>query len=186
MPNPTAKERAARFIGALRQLRDKQDRGALSALRRGSSSGTVMDAWPVIARLGGEIGQPGESVHVDIAALFATHSDESEARNFGETCRAISRDPKTGDLVESFERRFRRLLAADSSADLSGQLRTWVRLAATKGVGVNYESLFVHLHGWRWYADDIRVQWARSFWHSGGEAAAESTDANLAETTATS
>ena len=157
------KERAARFVGALRHLREKQDRGALSALRRGFSSATVMEAWPVVARLGGDIGQPGESVYVDIAALFATHPVESSVGNFGETCRAIASDTK-GD---SQERRFRRMLAADSTADLSGQLRTWVRLAASKSVGVNYESLFANLWNWRWYADDIRVQWARAFWRSG-------------------
>jgi len=170
MSHVTPRERAARFVGALRLLHTKQDRGALAALRRGLSPATVMAAWPVVARLGGDIGQPGESVHVDIAALFATHPLESTARNFGDTCRAIATDDK-GGLIDSHERRFRRLLAADSTADLSGQLRAWVRLAASKGVGVNYESLFADLWNWRWYADDIRVQWARAFWRSGEDAA---------------
>ncbi len=70
------------------------------------------------------------------------------------TCRAIAWDAKKSELIESHERRFRRLLAADSPADLCGQLRTWVRLAASKGHGVNYESLFADLWNWRWYADD--------------------------------
>ena len=163
------RERAARFVGALRHLRVKQDRGALAALRRGLSPATVMDAWPVVARLGGEIGYTGDSVFVDIAALFATHPEESSARNLGETCRAIAWDPAKGELIDSHERRFRRLLAADFPADLAGQLRTWVRLAASKGVGMNYESLFADVWNWRWYADDIRVQWARSFWRSGDD-----------------
>jgi len=166
MSTLTPRERAARFVGALRHLRVKQDRGALAALRRGLSPATVMDAWPVVARLGGEIGHPGDSVFVDIAALFATHPEESSARNLGETCRTIAWDPAKGELIDSNERRFRRLLAADSPADLAGQLRTWVRLASSKGVGMNYESLFADLWNWRWYADDIRVQWARSFWRS--------------------
>jgi len=171
MNNATPRERAARFVGALRHLRDRQDRGALAALRRGFSSATVMDAWPIVAKLGGEIGLPGESVFVDIAALFATHPDESTARNLGETCRVIAWDVKAGKHTESHERRFRRLIAADSAADLSGQLRTWVRLASSNGVNVNYESLFCDLWNWRWYADDIRVQWARSFWRTGEDSA---------------
>lgn len=160
------RERAARFVGALRPLAARHDRGAMAALRRGLSPATVMDAWPVVSRLGGDIGPPGESVFVDIAALFATHPAESQARNFGDTCRAIATDAK-GALIDTHERRFRRLLASDSPADLAGQLRTWVRLAAGRGVGVNYESLFADLWNWPWYADDIRVQWARSFWRSG-------------------
>lgn len=179
-------DRATRFVAALRRLRDRQDRGALAALRRGLSPATVMDAWPVVSRLGGEIGQPGESVDVDIAALFATHHVESETRDFGETCRAISWDPTKGELVESHERRFRRLLASDSPADLAHHLRTWVRLAAGKGVGVNYEALHRDRQWWHASADRIRVRWARSFWRSGGEAGAELTEQTTTATTTTS
>ena len=158
------KERAAQFVGALR--RACADRGKRAALRRGLSPATVMDAWPVIASLGGDIGQPGESVCVDIAALFASHPEESNDRNFGETCRRIAQgDGK--EIADSFERRFRRLLACDDVANVTGQLRSWVRLAASKGVGVNYESLFADLRNWPWYADEVRVKWARSFWQSG-------------------
>ena len=160
-----AKEDAARFVGALRRLRD--DRGKLAALRRGLTDNPRLhvDAWPVVASLGGEIG--ADSVFTAVAALYASHPQEdSRARNFGETCRRIAQgDGK--EIIESFERRFRRLLACGETTDVVGQLRSWVRLAAGKGTGVNYESLFADLRGWRWYADDIRVQWARSFWQSG-------------------
>ncbi len=158
------KERAAQFVGALR--RACEDRGKRAALRRGLSPATVMDAWPVIASLGGDIGQPGESVCVDIAALFASHPAESNARNFGETCRRIAQgDGK--EIADSFERRFRRLLACDDVANVTGQLRSWVRLAANKGVGVNYESLMNDLLWWNRSADRTRVEWAGSFWQSG-------------------
>jgi CRISPR type I-E-associated protein CasB/Cse2 len=162
-PKRTSKERAADFIGALRRARN--DRGKLAALRRGLTNNPRMhvDAWPVVAALGGDIGQP---LFVAIAALFASHPDESNARNLGETCRRISQgDGK--EIAESFERRFRRLLACGEVADVTEQLRSWVRLAASKGVGVNYESLFADLWNWPWYADEIRVKWARAFWQSG-------------------
>lgn len=161
-------DRSNRFVEALRRIQN--DRGKMASLRRGLSVATVMDAWPVVAALGGQIGQPGESVHVDIAALFASHPLESNARTFGETCRAIAQaDSSDTEMPESHVRRFRRLLACDRAEDLSGQLRIWVRLAAAKGVGVNYQNLFDDLTWWNSSAERIRVRWARSFWRSGLE-----------------
>ncbi|MCL4402421.1 MAG: type I-E CRISPR-associated protein Cse2/CasB [Acidobacteria bacterium] len=152
--------------------RASNDRGKLAALRRGSTDNPRLhvDAWPVIAGLGGDIGQPA---YVAIAALYAAHpQDEPDARSFGETCRRIAQgDGK--DIAESFGRRFRRLLACDGVDDVIGQLRSWMRLAASKRVGVNYESLFADLWNWPWYADDIRVKWAKSFWQSGESASPE-------------
>ncbi len=161
----TPKDRAAQFVGALRRARN--DRGKLAALRRGLTDNPRMhvDAWPVVASLGGDITQP---VFVTVAALFATHPEESNGRNFGDTCRSVAlQDSADGSIPDSYESRFRRLLACADVKDVSGQLRSWVRLAAGKGVGVNYESLFADLWNWPWYADDIRVKWASSFWHAG-------------------
>jgi CRISPR system Cascade subunit CasB len=182
MSSHAPSDRAARFVEALR--RAQNDRGKMASLRRGLSPATVMDAWPVVATLGGQIGRPGESVHVDIAAFFATHPQESNARNFGDTCRAIAlADASDNTLPESHERRFRRLLACDQAEDLSAQLRTWVRLAAGKAVGVNYPTLFDDLAWWNSSADRIRVRWARSFWRSGPEAEVASTPETTAITT---
>ncbi len=180
-------ERATRFVGALRLLQKKQDRGSLAALRRGFSPATVMDAWPVVHRLDGEIGLPGESVYVDIAALFAEHPVESTARNFGDTCRAVATDDK-GVLIDSHERRFRRLLASDSPTDLAGQLRAWIRLAGKPGkvVGVNYEALFLDMRFWSGSAQKTRVEWARSFWRSGEESSSATAPTDSTATTETS
>ena len=139
-----------------------------------------MDAWPVVASLGGDIGQP---VFTAVAAFFAIHPEESKARNIGETCRAIAlADSSDRTLPESYERRFRRLLACGDAADVIGQLRSWVRLAASKGVSVNYESMFADLWNWRWYADDIRVQWAKAFWRSGESSVTTKSTTNLTTT----
>lgn len=170
----TPKDRAAAFVGALRRVRN--DRGKLAALRRGLTDNPRMhvDAWPVVAGLGGDIGQP---VFVTVAALFASHPEEANSRNFGEACRRIALgDGK--DIPDSFQSRFRRLIASGDVEDLTGQLRSWIRLAAGKGVGVNYESLFADLWNWPWYADEIRVKWAKSFWHSGENSFAETQTAN--------
>ena len=157
------KERAARFLGRLRAIRT--DRGKMAALRRGLSPATVMAAWPIVADLGGEIGPAGESPWVEVAALFATHPEESNARNFGESC--LSLVPAETKDRKPWDRRFRRLLACGDVSDLLTQLRSWVRLASSKGVSINYEYLLADLLNWPNYSDDIRVNWARSFWQSG-------------------
>ncbi len=160
------KDRAAAFVGSLRRARN--DRGKLAALRRGLTDNPQLqvDAWPVVAGLGGDIGNP---VFITVAALFASHPEESNARSFGETCRRIALGDSR-EIPDSFQSRFRRLLASGEVEDVTGQLRSWVRLAASKGVGINYESLFADLWNWPWYADEIRVKWAKSFWQSGDAA----------------
>lgn len=170
----TPKERAAAFVAALRRARD--DRGKMAALRRGLTDNPRMhvDAWPVVAGLGGDIGKPA---HVAIAALFATHPVESAGGNFGEACHAIATSGGP-DVPDSFERRFRRLLACGGVEEVVAQLRSWIQLAAAKGVGVNYEGLFADLANWPHHADDIRVKWARGFWKSGRAARDESETQN--------
>lgn len=170
----TPKDRAAAFVGALRRTRN--DRGKLAALRRGLTDNPRMhmDAWPVVASLGGDIGQP---VFVTVAALFASHPEESNARNLGETCRRIAQgDGK--EIAASFETRFRRLLASNNVEDVTGQLRSWIRLATSKSVGINYESLFADLWNWPFYADDIRVKWAKSFWQTNDTVSTKTQTAN--------
>lgn len=150
-----------------------------AALRRGLSPATVMNAWPVIASLGGDIGQPGESIFVHIAALFASHPEVSKDRDFGETSRRIAlKDSSDDKIPASFETRFRRLLSSDDVGNVTGQLRFWVRLVASKSVGVNYESLMNDLLWWNRSADRTRVEWARSFWQS-GDLTPETTTATL-------
>ncbi len=167
MSNPTFNERAPVFIEKLRKLQN--DRGKMASLRRGLTPATVMEAWPIVASIGGEIGLPGESAHLDVAALFASHPVERASGDFGEACRAVAlAGSSEREIPESHERRFRRLLACSDAAELSAQLRTWIRLAASKGIGINYQSLFSDLHWWNQSADQIKVRWARSFWYTGG------------------
>ncbi len=160
MSSPTTQDRAERFMTALRRVKD--DRGKMAALRRALSPRNQMDAWPVIADLGGDIQRP---VYSTVAALYATHPEENDAANFGASCRQIAmKDSSDGRLPESYERRFRRLISCDSAEQLGEHLRAWIRLASSKGAGVNYQRLFSDLWNWDWYADDIRVRWAAEFW----------------------
>jgi CRISPR type I-E-associated protein CasB/Cse2 len=151
---------AGRFIAALRRIED--DRGKMAALRRGLSEGTQRTAWPVIASLGMDI---GNQAAITVAGLFATHPVISNARSLGQTCRFIATESgHSSDIPDSFDKRFRRLIACDTVEEVTGQLSAWIRLAKSKGVGVNYEKLFRDLDDWRKWRNDIILRWARDFW----------------------
>ena len=153
--------RAAGFLTGLRGL--QEDRGKMAALRRGLSDATQREAWPVLAALGQDFGQIAPRT---VAALFAVHPvEDPTAYSFGASCRRIATDNgREPAIPESFERRFRRLLACDSAEDVAGQLAAWVRLAANRNVGLNYAELFKALSGWHYAADRTKLRWARDFW----------------------
>lgn len=151
---------AERFIAALRRIED--DRGKMAALRRGLSDGTQRTAWPVIASLGMDI---GNQAAITVAGLFATHPVISNARSLGQTCRFIATESgHSSDIPDSFDKRFRRLIACDTVEEVTGQLSAWIRLAKSKGVGVNYTELYNDLYWWTKDADKKRIRWARDFW----------------------
>jgi CRISPR type I-E-associated protein CasB/Cse2 len=162
--------RAERFLGRLRKITN--DRGKMAALRRAASSSTERQAWPVIYSLGEDISSHAACT---IAALYAEHPEEdSKAFSFGSTCRRIATDNgKDFDIPESYDRRFRRLLACDSAEDAAGQLKAWIRFASAKGIGVNYERLFWDLLSWGNHADRIKLDWARGFWPARKETSEE-------------
>lgn len=163
--------RAERYLGRLRKITN--DRGKMAALRRAASSSTQREAWPVIHGLGEDIGCLAAC---SIGALYAAHPEEdTKAFSFGTTCRRIATDNgKEYDIPDSFDRRFRRLLACDSPEDVAGQLKAWIRFASAKGVGVNYVRLFWDLLAWNNHADRIKLDWARGFWPMRKESGAES------------
>ena len=153
--------RAANFVERLRGI--ENDRGKMAALRRGLSEATRHEAWPVIASLGQDFAWVAPRT---VAALFAVHPRvDLQASSFGATCRRIATDNgREFEIPESFERRFRRLLACDSAEDVAGQLTAWVRFADKLDIGLNYERLFQDLDGWRFSVDRIKLRWARDFW----------------------
>ncbi|MCX6879958.1 MAG: type I-E CRISPR-associated protein Cse2/CasB [Verrucomicrobia bacterium] len=162
--------RAARFIERLRKITN--DRGKMAALRRAASPSTERQAWPVIYSLGEDISCLAACT---IGGLYAQHPEEDgKAFSFGTTCRRIATDNgKDFEIPDSFDRRFRRLLACDSADDVAGQLKAWIRFASAKGVGVNYEKLFWDILAWHNHADRIKLDWARGFWPVRREASEE-------------
>jgi CRISPR system Cascade subunit CasB len=145
---PDPQETAERLLPYLRQL--KSDRGAMANLRSALSHSKVPRAWPLLARVGG-IGNPRVET---VAGLFAYHPDEIHTGNLGTTCRWLR------ERHESFDARFRRLLACDRD-EICERVRPVVLAAKSKGVPVNYEALFLDLCYW---GDKVKARWAREYW----------------------
>lgn len=167
---PDTRTHAERFLAKLRKITN--DRGKMAALRRGASEATKRQAWPVIASLGEDVGNFTAGT---VAALFAEHpEEENQSWSFGATCRQIALHGGAGyEIPESFDKRFRRLLACDSVEDVAEQFKTWVRFAKAKGLRVNYERMYNDLAFWERPADDIKLRWARGFWPARKEASEE-------------
>ncbi|MES9903410.1 MAG: type I-E CRISPR-associated protein Cse2/CasB [Sedimenticola sp.] len=155
----------------IEQLRiHKDDRGMMANLRCALVKNKAHRAWPVLNRLGVPI---NNDVQVQIAALFATHSDDDpSAGNFGSTCRAIrvKRDQKTDDKLTPTERRFQHLISAERH-ELPGRVLRMVLMAKSQGIPVNFTTLATDLKYWN---DCTKIEWASSFWTQGATTSMES------------
>ncbi len=150
------------FIAFLQSLADKEDRGALAALRRGL--GQPPGAAPEMFRyvepfLPQKRSAAQETAYYLLAALFALHPKATQAGNLG----AHMAQARSEGGEDALERRFTALLAAHPD-DLPDALRQAVSFLKSKEVPVNWNRLFWDLQ--RWDEEDHRVQkeWAKAFW----------------------
>jgi CRISPR type I-E-associated protein CasB/Cse2 len=145
-----------------RLLRWKEDRGALANLRCGLRSQSTLRrrAWPLLAQLT-SLESPMLIIFQTAAGLWAADPDSHRAGsgNLGVTCRTLRGDH------ESFDLRFRRLLACDDREELCERLVPVALAAQTKGIVVDYDKLFSDL---KYFAgagrDRVRTHWAQSYW----------------------
>lgn len=160
------------LVDYLQQLAQRQDRGALAALRRGLGRppGTVAECHPHVAPFlpGQGWGWRHECCYI-VASLFAMHPDSAHQGNMGDTMRRVAKEADS----ESVGQRFMALLKSHRD-DLFEHLRHAVSLAAAKGVAVNWDRLLRDIR--HWDSEDGWVQrwWAQSFW--GGAADGDSSD----------
>jgi len=145
---PDPNETGARMLAYLRQL--KNDRGAMADLRCALNPTKLPRAWPLLARIGG-IGNPRIET---LAGLFAYHPNEIDTGNLGTTCLRLK------EQNQSFDARFRRLLACDRD-EICERLRPVILAAKAKGIPVNYEKLFADLCYW---GGTVKAHWAREYW----------------------
>lgn len=146
---------------------NKEDRGVMADLRRGLSETTQNRAWPHISQFCDLRNKRERAVVQLIAAGFAIHgSSSSENANFGSVMRRIAMGEGKGDEgLKTFESRFRRLLSASNAEELCDFLPGIIRTAETKGITVNFSRLYKDILYW---SNDIKVNWAASFWTKGG------------------
>jgi CRISPR system Cascade subunit CasB len=142
------KKVAVQILTYLRQL--KNDRGAMADLRCALNPARLPRAWPLLGRIGGI----GNNIIETVAGLFAYHPDECHSGNLGTTCLRLK------GINESFDARFRRLLACDRD-EICERLRPVILAAKAKGIPVNYEELYADLCYW---SDAVKARWAGKYW----------------------
>jgi CRISPR system Cascade subunit CasB len=159
-----------RFIAHLKSLAQREDRGALAALRRGlgESPGACAEMHPHVVPFLPPNGWTWyEECHYIIAALFGLHPQSAASGNMGDTLRAVATAAGSDD---STERRFIALLKCHRD-DLFGHIRHAVSLAKSKDVPVNWSQLLKDIQNWDSEWRSAQRNWARSFW--GASAVAE-------------
>ena len=150
-----------------RLARWKGDRGALASLRGGLRSQAALRrrAWPLLAQLT-SLESPLLVIYETAAGLWAADPDSHRAGagNFGVTCRRLRGDH------ESFDLRFRRLLACADREELCERLIPIAVAAQTKAVPLDFDALFQDL---KFFADAgrdrVRLRWAQAYWGAAAE-----------------
>lgn len=147
----------------------KNNRGKLSELRRGLSEINRHAAWPALSSVGGQV---GNIVDLTIAALFALHPEESNAKNLGSVWRELRLKmcgslPIYDDKQTSFEIRFARLLACRTQEELCKHLRPFIFRAKSENIGINYFSLYEDVCKWGW--PETKLKWAKEYWKKADE-----------------
>jgi len=150
------------FIDHLQKLAERQERGALAALRRGLGQppGTVADMFRYVEPfLPQKRSARQEAAYYVLASLFAFHPRSTATGNMG----THMTQARSEGGEEALERRFTALLAAHPD-DLPDYLRQAISFLASKDVAVNWNQLFWDLQNWD--DEDRRVQkrWASAFW----------------------
>ena len=162
------------FVRHLQDLANKQDRGALAALRRGLGKppGVVADMYRYVEPfMSQRRSTKQELAYYLIASLFAFHPNSTSTGNMG-THMAKARTESGSD---SLERRFMVLLAAHPN-DLPNYLRQSISFLRSKGIPVNWNQLFWDLQDWDDENRLVQKKWARAFWsRSQTEASPEET-----------
>ncbi len=157
------------FVKYLVSLVEREDRGALAALRRGVGKppGTTPDTFPIMVPRTADMDRFAADTYFLVGSLFALHPLNCKEGNMGTTFAAI-RKPQAEE-GDSLEKRFVALLNADAE-DLPNHLRHAVSLAASKDVAINWAQLIADLRHWNHLDRFIQRRWAEQFWGRGVEA----------------
>ncbi len=151
------------FVEHLRELRDRKDRAALAALRRGLGKppGTAVEMYRYVIPFAPERRQTSYFL---VAALFASYPNAPALDgNLGVSFRHLTNKDDSGGS----ERRFVALLRADSDA-LPTHLRHVIALfqSSSRQIPVSWEQLLHDLGSWDHPNRFVQRAWARAFWET--------------------
>jgi len=154
------------FIQHLFDLTDREDRGAISELRRSLVSGNdILATRHVLPWLGGDVGSRRESVALLVAGLYALHPDRTTGSNFGHSMRRVW---QAQDKRSSNEQRFVALLNAHPE-DLPYSLRQAVNLIRSHEIPLDWAQLYRDICNWSRADRFVQRKWARAFWGAPAE-----------------
>lgn len=180
------KTREHPFVTYLDALSQRDDKGALVALRRGlgQSPGTVPDMYRYVVPLLPKDAYPGswtERSYYLIAALYAMHTDSANDGNLGDHF-ATQLDRKNPERNDAIERRFIALLTAHPD-DLHIYLRQGISFLRSKDTPVNWHQLMwdVLQLGYPDRATGVQKRWANAFWRRGTSADNADNDSSTIE-----
>jgi len=159
------------FVEHLQGLAQRQDRGALAALRSGLGQPNLVAApmHPHVVPFLDPEGEWEDWRYYLVAALFASHPESTGSGNLGESFRALNLKAASA----SGEARFIALLSAHRD-DLPGLLRQAVGLLRSHDVPVNWAQLLRDLRAWDHPDQYVQRRWARSFYRQQRPEGAES------------
>ncbi len=170
------KSRAEKFTEFLEGLYERDERGALAALRRGlgraPGEASEMHRY-IVPRVQG-LKEWQENSYYIVAALFALHPGRSwrasgDARhdtNLGASLGVLAKENKESSSVE---RRFVALLNCRRE-ELPDHLRNIVSLLKSKEIPVNWAQLIMDINFWNSESRRVQRDWARAFWSDATEA----------------
>jgi len=174
------------FVTWLEELRDKEDRGTLAAMRRWLSQpeGTLGEASRVVQkRLAMNASNAQESAYHLVGALFALHPEAGGEGNMGDHFRKLCENPN--EPPANVERRFMALLASDAN-QLDDTLRQAIALLKANSVPVDWHQLMRHVLTLKGHNDEARLRvqrwWARRFWRSESASTTVKSQASASET----
>ena len=161
-------EKTYPFVEHLIAINQREDRGALAALRRGLGQppGTSYEMYPyVVPWLPNDAPRWREDAYFLTAALFAFHPLAGGVGNVGtHFARARGQD---GDNT-AIERRFSVLLATHPE-ELPDHLRQAISYLRAKDIPVNWHKLFTDIQQWGHHTGFVQREWARAFWGRAGQ-----------------
>ncbi|MBD3226734.1 MAG: type I-E CRISPR-associated protein Cse2/CasB [Candidatus Lokiarchaeota archaeon] len=152
------------FIGYLEDMKKREDRGALAALRRGLQYelGECIDMYPYVIPWIKNIKSKWEkNMHFLIASLYAYYPETTNRGNLGDVFRKLYLKRKNN---KSLEQRFISLLKSNPE-DLPFHVRQAVSLAKSENIPINWNELFYDLKRWPYETRFPPYEkWAKSFW----------------------